>query len=130
MAWCAHPSAPLAVATLADTAVIAAVCMTLMIRGLREIRSSLGPVLSGVLAVASIALAVVDPQGASIIGAIVALSMLAAASTPERELRWPAALAVQLESARVMLEQRGSDPGGAGDRGALAPGCPGKASTR
>lgn len=72
-----HPGFKLMVGTLADTALIAVAWVLLMVRYQRDMSTNIGPLLIVVVGAASVALIVLSPQGAAVIGAIVALSMAA-----------------------------------------------------
>jgi signal transduction histidine kinase len=71
-----------AAGTVAVTAVIAAAWIPLMFRFQRDRSSPIGPVLIGIIAIASILLDVLTPAGAAIIGAIVALATAANRLSP------------------------------------------------
>ena len=72
-----HLTASTAGATLVLTAVIGAAWIPLMRRYQRDRTSSVGPVLIGAIAIASVGLDVLTPAGAAIVAAIVALATAA-----------------------------------------------------
>lgn len=87
-----HAQAGAALATLAATAVIAIAWIPLMLRYQRDRSSATGPILIVAVGAASVVLVVLSPQGAAIIGAVVALAMAANRFEPRAGIVFAAAL--------------------------------------